>query len=187
MLKRNVSNLVSEYSGVLLGFLLVVGVWYALNKEPRQQIPVNKHIVVVNISGYYFQQAIDTLKKYEGFRSDTYLCSAGKRTIGYGHRNREGYASISTSLADSILREDLGYYVGRASSKTGLIGNKALAIGLMMFAMGESGFCNTRLYQRIVSGDVSRLNWTDYCRINGKENARKKKQLKFVEWLFNQK
>lgn len=53
---------------------------------------------------------LDLLKKSEGFRSRRYLDSAGKPTIGYGHRiiDSESFSDeIDEARAELILREDI--------------------------------------------------------------------------------
>jgi GH24 family phage-related lysozyme (muramidase) len=130
-----------------------------------------------------YSSALDTLRHYEGLETSPYYLIDGTY-IGYGHKNREGLKSISKEQADSILDADMGYCLTRAQKRTGLYGDKSLAVALMFFTMGEDRFCKTDIYKRFSSGDVSNLNITDYCIINGKENARKKRFLTFVEHLF---
>jgi len=184
MNKRNLSSYIIDYSivGILLCLLILKGMQMT---EPKVITPANYSIVMID--EYYFDQMVDSLKKYEGFRAEAYQCPSGQNTIGYGHYNVEDYTHVSEEEADIILRADLLYYTTRAHVCSGYSGNRALALGAMMFGMGEGGFSTTSLYKRIVSGDVSKLNFTDYCYINGKENLRRKRFLQFVEFVFNQK
>jgi lysozyme len=52
---------------------------------------------------------INCIKQFEGFSSNVYICSAGKRTIGYGHvlLENEKYERISEEEAEQMLRIDL--------------------------------------------------------------------------------
>lgn len=52
---------------------------------------------------------IELIKKYEGFKSSTYICPAGKKTIGYGHviKTGESYTYINAEQANSLLINDL--------------------------------------------------------------------------------
>ena len=55
------------------------------------------------------QEGIELIKKFEGCRLETYLCSANVLTIGYGHTGSdvaEGQ-EISQECAEQILKEDL--------------------------------------------------------------------------------
>lgn len=132
-----------------------------------------------------YAAAMDTLRHYEGLETSAYYLIDGTY-IGYGHKNIEGYEVVSEAVANEILTQDINYCLDRAKVRTGLSGDKALAIALMFFTMGEARFCQTDIFKRFSSGDVSKLNITDYCIINGKQNARKKKFLTFVKHLFQQ-
>jgi len=53
---------------------------------------------------------LDLLKRSEGFRSRTYLDTAGKPTIGYGHRILDSESlseGIDEAQAELVLREDI--------------------------------------------------------------------------------
>jgi len=56
------------------------------------------------------QQAIELIKKFEGYSQVPYLCPAGYSTIGYGHKiaKNEKYDKISCHLAQDLLLIDLG-------------------------------------------------------------------------------
>jgi lysozyme len=57
------------------------------------------------------KMGIDLIKKFEGFRSKSYVCPAGYKTIGYGHvitNNDKNYKEIvSQEQADTLLLNDL--------------------------------------------------------------------------------
>lgn len=55
------------------------------------------------------EQGRALIRKHEGFRSDRYLCPAGKPTIGYGHclRFDESFSTVTAAEADRLLAEDL--------------------------------------------------------------------------------
>ncbi len=54
------------------------------------------------------QKGIDLIKKFEGCRLDSYKCSAGKWTIGYGHTaGVTAGQKISQAQAEAYLRADL--------------------------------------------------------------------------------
>lgn len=55
------------------------------------------------------QQAIELIKKFEGYSQVPYLCPAGYPTIGYGHKiaKNEKYDKISCHLAQDLLLIDL--------------------------------------------------------------------------------
>jgi lysozyme len=57
-------------------------------------------------------EAVDLIKRWEGFRSKPYYCAAGKLTIGYGHlvtlgEKKEFEDGITEDMAEELLRKDL--------------------------------------------------------------------------------
>jgi len=59
------------------------------------------------------EEGIALIKKFEGCRLESYLCSAGVLTIGYGHTREvlEG-AQITQGKADEMLWEDIKSFEG---------------------------------------------------------------------------
>jgi lysozyme len=59
------------------------------------------------------EEGIALIKKFEGCRLESYLCSAGVLTIGYGHTREvlEG-AQITQGEADEMLWEDIKSFEG---------------------------------------------------------------------------
>lgn len=53
------------------------------------------------------ERGIKLIKDFEGFRSKSYLCPAGYKTIGYGHVTDSNMDDISRSEADRFLAEDI--------------------------------------------------------------------------------
>lgn len=55
------------------------------------------------------QKGLDLIKRFEGFSSTVYICSAGYPTIGYGHRIKEGekFTTLSETQAEVLLRRDI--------------------------------------------------------------------------------
>jgi lysozyme len=57
---------------------------------------------------YISDRLVEFIKTFEGFSKAVYLCSAGKKTIGYGHViNDASLATITESSAEFLLRSDL--------------------------------------------------------------------------------
>ena len=54
-------------------------------------------------------KGLDLIKKYEGFRSQKYLCPAGKWTIGYGHvlKQDENFDNITVLQGEELLITDI--------------------------------------------------------------------------------
>lgn len=62
-----------------------------------------------------YEKAISLLKDLEGLRLTPYLCSANKRTIGYGHKIKENEThllrKITEKEADCLLRKDFDSFL----------------------------------------------------------------------------
>lgn len=52
------------------------------------------------------EKLVDLIKKHEGFKTEAYICPAGKLTIGYGHRTSV-YKRVSKEKAYKLLLSDL--------------------------------------------------------------------------------
>lgn len=55
------------------------------------------------------REGLEFIKSFESFSPTTYICPAGKLTIGYGHALLRGehYQGISMDMAEEILHKDL--------------------------------------------------------------------------------
>lgn len=55
------------------------------------------------------KEGLEFIKSFESFSPTTYICPAGRPTIGYGHALLQGehYQGISMDMADDLLRTDL--------------------------------------------------------------------------------
>lgn len=55
------------------------------------------------------EQGIELIKRFEGFSSTPYFCSAGVLTIGIGHaiRNTEQFDRLTEDEAEELLKKDL--------------------------------------------------------------------------------
>ncbi len=54
-------------------------------------------------------EAVDLIKRFEGFHASVYLCPAGLPTVGYGHvvRRGETFDTLSEDDGEELLRRDL--------------------------------------------------------------------------------
>jgi lysozyme len=56
------------------------------------------------------QRGIDLIQKHEGLRLQSYVCPAGKWTIGYGHtRTARPGQQITAEQAEELLRQDIAF------------------------------------------------------------------------------
>jgi lysozyme len=93
------------------------------------------------------------VKKFEGCRLETYRCSAGKCTIGYGHTGddvRMGM-TISQARADELLQQDLAAAEETVSDlvKVRLSGNQHAALVSLVFNIGAGNFKSSTLLKML--------------------------------------
>ena len=81
------------------------------------------------------QAGIDLIKRWEGYRSQAYLCPGNIWTIGYGHTKgvRQGQV-ISQAQAERLLKEDLKYFEKEVDNLVAVPINQAQFDALVSFA-----------------------------------------------------
>jgi GH24 family phage-related lysozyme (muramidase) len=130
----------------LISVLIILSLT-SVTEEPQAPIKAEvsdndsiKDTVIVDTVDYY-EQAIEHLKHYEGFRSQIYIDVDGSRTIGYGHHllAGESYNNINEETATEILKRDFNSRLGIVEAKYDVKGTKALALTLFSFNLGLGG------------------------------------------------
>lgn len=103
------------------------------------------------------------IKVFEGYRSEAYLCPAGKWTIGYGHTSgvQEG-DTCTKEQADLFLQEDL-QWAEKVVNAQNLDLNQSQFDALVSFVynVGSGNFQQSTLLQKI------KANPKDYASIEG--------------------
>jgi len=103
-----------------------------------------------------YNEAIEAIKKQEGFKSDIYTDVAGYKTIGYGHIVLEEDTftdGISEKTADKILRKDFDFAVRFAKKETSLEGYKLIAVAHFIFSTGIGKFVRSNIKSKILKGE----------------------------------
>jgi lysozyme len=88
-------------------------------------------------------QGVDLLKKFEGFRSKPYKCSAGYPTIGYGHQinPHEKLDEVTIDQANSLLKQDVLWAERAINARLpNLTQNQFDALVCFVFNIGVSAF-----------------------------------------------
>lgn len=103
------------------------------------------------------QKGIELVKRYEGFISKTYLCPAGYKTIGYGHRTDE-MTTITEPEAENLLRRDLNKFASKISysleqDKITVNQNQFDALCSFAFNLGYSALVFSTLWKKLKAGD----------------------------------
>lgn len=105
------------------------------------------------------QKCIDLVKRYEGFVSKTYVCPAGYKTIGFGHRTDE-MTTITEPEAENLLRRDLNKFASKISysleqDKIKVNQNQFDALCSFAFNLGYSALVFSTLWKKLKQGDYS--------------------------------
>lgn len=109
------------------------------------------------------QIAFDLIAKNEGFRSNVYTCTAGKKTIGYGFTSARIVAKnyISKAEADKILSDYVDQClrsVDQLNLKVKLTDNQRAVLADMIYHFGSGAIHNANdLINAINSGDATRV------------------------------
>ena len=103
------------------------------------------------------QKGIELVKRYEGFISKTYLCPAGYKTIGFGHRTDE-MTTITEPEAENLLRRDLNKFASKISysleqDKITVNQNQFDALCSFAFNLGFSALVFSTLWKKLKQGD----------------------------------
>lgn len=124
---------VSPYSGWMVG----------------KDTPVLKHMRVSN-------EGVNFIKRWEGFRSEAYVCPAGVWTIGYGHTHTAKEGMCVTELqADYMLRRDLDYFGTKVASALKIQVNQEQFDALVSFAynVGVGAYQTSTLLEKLNQGN----------------------------------
>jgi lysozyme len=141
--------------------------------ERSQRDKQNLHLDKNPLSGVrtFSEYAINLIKKWEKFRSKTYLCSSGKKTIGYGTRIEFHPELRNTCITEpkaiQLLKNDLNKDVVSAINKfvkVPLKQNEFDALVSLIYNIGRSRFVNSKLLNDINSGNLKSLkkNWAEF-------------------------
>ena len=98
-------------------------------------------------------KGIDLIKKYEGFRSKAYRCSANVLTIGFGHTlNVKSTDVISLDEAEYFLRQDVAFAEKEVNKHNLNINqNQFDALVSFVFNLGVGNFARSTLLRKIKS------------------------------------
>lgn len=103
------------------------------------------------------EKAFALLRELEGFRAEEYLCSRGKRTIGYGHvigATEEFSSPLSHAAACAILRDDVCFAEAAVEDlvRMPLTQNQYDALAIFVFNIGRRAFAQSTLLRRLNEG-----------------------------------
>lgn len=100
---------------------------------------------------------VDLIKYYEGFSAKTYICPAGKPTIGYGHVVLPGekFSVIDIATAEELLLKDLDkvQICIKNNVEIPLTQNQFDALCSFIYNVGITAFINSTLLKMINLND----------------------------------
>lgn len=107
------------------------------------------------------QVGIDLIKEFEGLKLETYVCSGGKNTIGYGTTKINGVnvkkgMTISVEQAEEFLKKDLEVFENAVKSAVKLPINQNQFDALVSFTynLGGGNLNRSTLLRKLNAGDI---------------------------------
>jgi lysozyme len=126
----------------------------------------------------YSNQAVELIKKFEKFVDKTYLCSAGKKTIGYGtrldyHPEIKKNVCITEPKATELLKTDLNKMVTpviKNNVKVKLKQNQLDALYSLIYNIGMDNFVSSNLLKMLNKGKFKKMkkDWQEFQMADGK-------------------
>jgi lysozyme len=126
----------------------------------------------------YSNQAVELIKKFEKFMDKTYLCSAGKKTIGYGtrldyHPEIKKNVCITEPKATELLKTDLNKMVTpviKNNVKVKLKQNQIDALYSLIYNIGMDKFVNSNLLKMLNKGKFKKMkkDWQEFQMADGR-------------------
>lgn len=109
------------------------------------------------------KEAVDIIKKYEGFKPYKYLCPSGKWTVGYGHQIKDNELFedvISEEKAEELLLEDIKSNYNQLFKliyNLNLNDNQIGALTSLYYNIGGNKFSNSSLFNSLKEGKISKV------------------------------
>jgi lysozyme len=126
----------------------------------------------------YSNQALDLIKKFETFQNKTYLCNAGKQTIGYGtrldfHPEIKKDVCITEPKASELLKKDLDTLVTpviKNNVKVKLKQNQIDAVYSLVHNIGMENFVTSNVLKLLNMGKFTKMKneWVQFQMSDGK-------------------
>jgi lysozyme len=127
------------------------------------------------------EEVIQDIKSKEGFVDTMYICPAGYKTIGYGHRVfNDTLRKVNETQAEILLKRDFGKALKYA--KLDKVDSRyELAVAHFIYCLGVGNYQKStfRKYLKIGELDSACLELRKWNKINGREFENLTKQREF--------
>lgn len=145
----------------------------------------------------FSDKGVGILKDLEGFKPKPYFCSAGKKTIGYGHKIKEGetFTEITEDEAGLVLKQDvapiekfINVHVSALVTQ-----NQFDALVMFIYNIGSTAFLNSQVFQNLKNKmyDEATDPWSKWINVSKcvkcDETGKMIKKLIPVEGLINRR
>ena len=101
------------------------------------------------------EKCINLIKEFEGLKLETYICSGGKKTIGYGHTNTvKENMTITKERAEELLKNDLNRFEEGVTRLVGLPIHQFMFDSLVSFSfnLGLGNLQSSTLLKKVNLG-----------------------------------
>ena len=175
---------------VLCILSMVKGCYYGKSHYPEARIYAQHQRDTVVVDGTLYELALESIKKSEGMMLSPYMDSAGYYYIGYGHQiqghEKALMNGISKHMADSLIKNDMLFFLQSVRRHTGAEGGELLAMSMLMYTMGEDLFLKSTVYYLYVRGEKKKARdaFILYDTAGGKKVSSLTKRRKFEMELF---
>lgn len=107
-------------------------------------------------------EGLDLIKRWEGLRLETYKCSAGVDSIGYGHTSAAGEPKVTPGMkitaneAEEILTRDLAKYEKAVTKALSVApsSNQFSAMVSLCYNIGPGNFASSSVVRRLNEGNA---------------------------------
>ncbi len=118
-----------------------------------------------------YEEAIQFIKDHEGFAGGkAYYDAAGIKTIGYGHRVKEGEKfpeRITEKQANLLLRKDFDKAVWYAERESNTKGYKKIVVAHFIYAKGIGNFLRSTFKKKVDAGEPVEEELKKWCYYRG--------------------
>lgn len=166
---------------------IITGLAFPDSLEKEDKVVKITSSITLDYTNYIL--AKEYIKKSEGLMLEPYFYSS-HWYIGYGYQIFKPCKSITEFQADSLLDLALQQKIFYVSNKYKVIGNQALALGMLFYAIKPTSIKKSVLHKELLSTKNDSLiqkSWLSFCYYEGKEHKKLKKRREFEVNLFYKK